>query len=175
LLHTHTCCPCFSGQEIQLIELCYTHTPEATKDSPSSLLHAPGRRTQLRLHQLRRTSSTSTSPCTATTRHPAAQALRQPRRAPRVLVSRPQRLYISFAVHRDYSSPDCTGSTSTLLCAAGTRLSAAATQHRLCRTPPRRRFLGVRLPRLLTSTSLNQNTSRGQLPRHQQLVGSTSN
>jgi hypothetical protein len=31
---------------------------------------------------------------------PAAQALRQPRRAPRVLVSRPQRLYIGYAVHR---------------------------------------------------------------------------
>jgi hypothetical protein len=44
--------------------------------------------------------STSTSPCTATTRHPAAQALRQPRRAPRVLVSQPQRLYIDYAVRR---------------------------------------------------------------------------
>jgi hypothetical protein len=30
------------------------------------------------------------------------------------------------------------------------------------------------LPRLLTSTSLNQKTSRGWLPRHRQLVGSTS-
>jgi hypothetical protein len=36
----------------------------------------------------------------ATTRHPAAQALRQPRRASRVLVSRPQRLYIDYAVRR---------------------------------------------------------------------------
>jgi hypothetical protein len=44
--------------------------------------------------------STSTSPCIATTRHPAARALRQPCRAPRVLVSRPQRLYIDYAVHR---------------------------------------------------------------------------
>jgi hypothetical protein len=32
-------------------------------------------------------SSSTTLPCAATTRHPAAQALRQPRRAPRVLVS----------------------------------------------------------------------------------------
>jgi hypothetical protein len=47
-----------------------------------------------------RTGSTSTLPCAATTRHPAAQALRQPRRAPRVLVSRPQRLYIDYAVRR---------------------------------------------------------------------------
>jgi hypothetical protein len=31
---------------------------------------------------------------------PAAQALRQPRHAPRVLVSRPQRLYIDYAVRR---------------------------------------------------------------------------
>jgi hypothetical protein len=51
----------------------------------------------LRLHC---TGSTSTSTCIATTRHPAAQALRQPRRAPRVLVSRPQRLYIDYAVRR---------------------------------------------------------------------------
>jgi hypothetical protein len=35
-----------------------------------------------------------------TTHHPAAQALRQPRRAPRVLVFLPQRLYIDYAVHR---------------------------------------------------------------------------
>jgi predicted DNA-binding transcriptional regulator AlpA len=40
---------------------------------------------------------TSPSSCTATTRHPVAQALRQPRRAPRVLVSRPQRLYFNYA------------------------------------------------------------------------------
>jgi hypothetical protein len=44
--------------------------------------------------------STSTSPCIATTRHPAAQALHQPPRAPRVLISRPQRLYIDYAVRR---------------------------------------------------------------------------
>jgi hypothetical protein len=35
-----------------------------------------------------------------TTRHPAARALRQPCRAPRVLVSRPQRLYIDYTVCR---------------------------------------------------------------------------
>jgi hypothetical protein len=46
------------------------------------------------------TGPTSTSPCIATTRHPAAQALRQPRFAPRVLVSRPQRLYIDYTVRR---------------------------------------------------------------------------
>jgi hypothetical protein len=61
--------------------------------------------------------STSTSPCPVTTRSqphglyvnlavrrdyssPAARALRQPRRAPRVLVSRPQWLYIDYAVRR---------------------------------------------------------------------------
>jgi hypothetical protein len=45
----------------------------------------------LALHQLR--------PCTATTRHPTAAALCQPCRAPRVLVSRLQRLDINNAVH----------------------------------------------------------------------------
>jgi hypothetical protein len=86
----------------------------------------------------------------------------------------PHELYINLAVRCDYSSPGRTGSTSTSLCTASTRLPAAAALHRLRFTPPRRRLLGVRLPRLLTSTSLNQKTSRGWLPRHQQLVGSTS-
>jgi hypothetical protein len=45
-----------------------------------------------------RTGSTSTLSCAATTRHPTAQVLRQPQRAPRVLVSRPQQLYIDYAV-----------------------------------------------------------------------------
>jgi hypothetical protein len=66
---------------------------------------------------------------------------------------RPHGLYVNLVVRREYSSPDHSGSTST--------------------TPLRRHLLGVRLPRLLTSTSLNQKTSRGRLPQHQQLVGST--
>jgi hypothetical protein len=49
-------------------------------------------------------STTTTSPSrrinSPTTHHPAARALRQPGRAPRVLVSRPQRLYIDYVVHR---------------------------------------------------------------------------
>jgi hypothetical protein len=46
--------------------------------------------------------STSTLSCAATTRHPAAQALRQPCRAPRVLIFLPQQLYIDYIVrHRD--------------------------------------------------------------------------
>jgi hypothetical protein len=107
-------------------------------------------------------------------RLPVAQALPPHRRAPRLLVIRPHGFYLSTAVRRDYSSPGRTGSTSTSPCAASTRFPAAAALHRLRRTPPRRRLLGVRLPRLLTSTSLNQKTSRGRLPRHQQLVESTS-
>jgi hypothetical protein len=47
-----------------------------------------------------RTSSISTLPCAATARHPAARGLCQPRCAPRVLVSRPQRLYIDYTVRR---------------------------------------------------------------------------
>jgi hypothetical protein len=49
---------------------------------------------------LGRTGSTSTLPCAATTRHPAARALRQPCHASRVLISRPQQLYIDYAVRR---------------------------------------------------------------------------
>jgi hypothetical protein len=48
-------------------------------------------------------TTTSTSGCintSTTTRHSAARALRQPCRAPQVLVSRPQRLYIDYAVRR---------------------------------------------------------------------------
>jgi hypothetical protein len=44
--------------------------------------------------------SSTTTQCAATTRHPAARALRQPCCALRVLVSRPQRLYIDYAVRR---------------------------------------------------------------------------
>jgi hypothetical protein len=44
--------------------------------------------------------STSISPCISTTRHPAAHTLRQPCRAPRVLVFLPQRLYIDYAARR---------------------------------------------------------------------------
>jgi hypothetical protein len=66
--------------------------------------------------------STSTSSCIPTTRHPAAQALRQPCRAPRVLVSRPQQLYIDYVVrcrdivfwpNRRGSITDCHGFVDT--------------------------------------------------------------
>jgi hypothetical protein len=46
-----------------------------------------------------RTDSTSTLLCTVTARHPTARALPQPRRAPRLLVSRLQRLYFNHAAH----------------------------------------------------------------------------
>jgi hypothetical protein len=79
--------------------------------------------------------STSTTLCARTSGLPAASALHQLRRAPRLVVSRPQRLYINYAVHPDTSSrrstslrsvalahvvrpvtssPGCTGSISTL-------------------------------------------------------------
>jgi hypothetical protein len=64
---------------------------------------------------------------------PVALALLQQRRAPRLLVSRSHRLYITFVVHRDYSSPGRTGSTSTSPCAASTFLPAAAALPRLHR------------------------------------------
>jgi hypothetical protein len=49
-------------------------------------------------------------------------ALHQLRRAPRLLVTRPHRLYVSLAVRREYSSPGHIGSTSTSPCDATTRL-----------------------------------------------------
>jgi hypothetical protein len=107
-----------------------------------------------RLHRLHTTAS-----CAASTHHPAAQALPQPCHALRLLVTRPHGLYVNLAMHRDFSSPGCMGSTSTSSCVASTRLPTVAVLHRLRRTSPRHRLLGVRLPRLLTSTSLNQKTS----------------
>jgi hypothetical protein len=43
----------------------------------------------------------------------AHRALPQPCHAPRLLVTRLQRLYVHLVVHCEYSSPDCSGSTST--------------------------------------------------------------
>jgi hypothetical protein len=42
-------------------------------------------------------------------------------------------LHLNIAVHCDYSSLDRTGSTSTLLCIASTRLPAAVALHQLHR------------------------------------------
>jgi hypothetical protein len=60
--------------------------------------------------------STSTTPCAATTHLPVARGLHQLRRAQRLLISRSHGFYINYVVRRDYSSPGCTGSTSTLSC-----------------------------------------------------------
>jgi hypothetical protein len=59
----------------------------------------------------------TTTPCAATTRHPAAQALPQPCRVLRLLAS------------------GRNNSTSTTLCAASTRLLATTTLHKLRRAP----------------------------------------
>jgi hypothetical protein len=71
-------------------------------------------------------SSTSTSPCIATTRHPAARALCRPRRAPRLLVPG-RRLYVNLAVRREYSSLGRSGYTSTTPHAAATSSSGRMT------------------------------------------------
>jgi hypothetical protein len=89
-------------------DLCYIHTQdihEYNYTAPRLLVTRPhGFYVNLAVRRdyssPGRTGSTSTLPCAATTRHPAARALRQPCRAPRVLVSRPQRLYIDYAVRR---------------------------------------------------------------------------
>jgi hypothetical protein len=79
-----------------------------------------------------RTGSTSASPCAASTRLPAIAALHQLRRAPRLLVTPPHRLYVNLTVRCEYSSSSRSGSTSTMSYAATTS------------------FLGVRLLRLLS-------------------------
>jgi hypothetical protein len=55
--------------------------------------------------------------------------------APRLLVTRPHELYLNLAVRREYSSPCCSGSTSTLPCATTTRHSAARALRQPCRAP----------------------------------------
>jgi hypothetical protein len=99
-----------------------------------------------------RTGSTSTLPCAATTRHSATGSTSTLSCAVTTRL-RLHALYLSTAMRRDYSSPGHTGSTSTSPCVASTHLPAAAALHRLRRTPPRRRLLGVQLLRLLISTS----------------------
>jgi hypothetical protein len=59
------------------------------------------------------TDSTLPTSCATTTRHPAARALHQPCRAPRLLVTRSHELYLNPTISRGYSSLDCSGSTST--------------------------------------------------------------
>jgi hypothetical protein len=73
------------------------------------------------------TGSTSALSCAATTRDPAAQALPQHCRAPRLLVTRPHRLYVNLAVRREYSSPSRSSSTSTTSYAAATSSSGRTT------------------------------------------------
>jgi hypothetical protein len=61
----------------------------------------------------------------------ATQALRQPCHASRLRVTRLHRLYVTNAVHRDYSYPGCIGSTMSR--AASTRLPVTQALLRLCR------------------------------------------
>jgi hypothetical protein len=58
---------------------------------------------------------------------PAACALPQQCRAPRLLVIRPHGLYVNLAVHREYSFPGRSGSTSTTPYAAATSSSGRTT------------------------------------------------
>jgi hypothetical protein len=106
------------AQKINFVEFCYKHT-KATNKAPRFSLAIHGNMY----------ASTTTLP-------PAAAALPQLCCAPRLLITRPHGLCLNLVMHRDYSSPGCTGSTSTSPCAASTRLPAAAALHRLCRAPP---------------------------------------
>jgi hypothetical protein len=89
-------------QDFNLHELCYTHTPEATKDSPTPCIRKTYASTTT--STLGCMNPCMTTPSTATTRLAVTLALLQQRRAPRLLVSRSHRLYFSYAVRRDYSS-----------------------------------------------------------------------
>jgi hypothetical protein len=89
--------------------------------------------------------------------------------------------YVDIWLHQheyDYSSLGRTGSTSTLPCAASTRLPAAAAIHRLRRTLPRCRLLtydyfdySSRLVNLSRAATMSSTTSR----IHLQLVDFSSN
>jgi hypothetical protein len=142
-----------------------TRTRRCTKRLQCPSLQAHGRCTRvlLRPHQAATTrkmytstitstlgnvNSSSTTPCAA----PRHRLVAAPTHC-RLLVARPHGLYVNLVVRREYSSLGRSGSTSTTPYAAATSSSGRTT----------------------TSTSLNQKTSRGRLPRHQQLVGSTSN
>jgi hypothetical protein len=61
--------------------------------------------------------------------------LLQPCRVTRLPCLHPHWLHLNIAVRRNYSSPGRTGSTSTSLCVASTRLPVAAALHQLRRAP----------------------------------------
>jgi hypothetical protein len=110
-----------SKTKSKLQGLCLPYTGRCTRVRPHRLrqqqryLNCVVRRDY---SSLGRTGSTSTLLCAATTRHSAAHALRQPCRAPRLLVTRPHALYVNLVVHHEYSSPlsRLQRSTSTTLC-----------------------------------------------------------
>jgi hypothetical protein len=101
-------------EQANLWELCYTHTWQAPTRLQIYLLD-----THERLPASFKTSARPTPEMYAstTTLPLAAPALHQLHRASRLLISRSHGLYINYAVGRDYESPGCTGSTSTLSCA----------------------------------------------------------
>jgi hypothetical protein len=137
-------------KQIQFAQLCYTHSQSSHKDPKSTtkaiqdhhLVHTehahkmyarPSASTSGCINMSTTTSSpgstssTSAPPCAATTRDPAARVLPQHCRAPRLLVTRPHRLYVNLAVRREYSSSCRSGSTSTTPYAATTSSSGRTT------------------------------------------------
>jgi hypothetical protein len=129
--------------------------PEATKDSPNSLLNAPGRRTQLRLHQLRAALTHSASGHCVLRRDYSSSGL--------------HRLYCAYAVHPDTPSRRSTSRQSVALalvvclviplCVVTTRLAAATDILRL------RRATGC-LGSSPGSSSTTSTTPRVWVPRH---------
>jgi hypothetical protein len=132
-------------------------------------------------------TTTSTTPSTAATPPPSAAPLLQLRRASWLPISWLHRLYTSHAMHREYSSPGCTGSTSTVPSASRllvTRLqrlyinyaarpgaSARRTARHAARRAARRRLFRLCrasgcLGTSCGSSSTTSTTLRVQVPRH---------
>jgi hypothetical protein len=129
--------------------------PEATKESPNSLLNAPGRRTQLRLHQLRAALTHCAYGHCVSQREYSSSGL--------------HRLYCAYAVHPDTPSRCSTSHQSVALalvvclviplCVVTTRVAAATDILRL------RRTTGC-LGSSPGSSSTTSTTPRVWVPRH---------
>jgi hypothetical protein len=92
---THASCISNQCSKQNFGALCYVHTRAA----PQSL-QAQHLLSTRRSHGGKQQVLSTPRFFASCTRQDSAEALRQPRRAPRVLVSRPQRLYIDYAVRR---------------------------------------------------------------------------
>jgi hypothetical protein len=140
--------------------MCHSRTSKQEASTIFQVEQVHNKSTWVLLHQL---PAASTMPCIVSTRHLAAQALRQLCRAQRPCLYRASGCMVSPLGLLS----GCTSSTSIVSYAATTRLPATAALHQLCRAP---RLLGrtgstssmscVWLPRLVTRLVVNYFASR---------------